>query len=136
MHLRTKWGLNTNYHSCHFPLCILVQRHISMTDKSIYSDTQKVCGLNGNSCNPFTSPNDWWRGVRVNTTVQRMIYIWYIPTYFLANQIFHFIKTWSPNRKYFLNKRVGVWFRDYQIWVGDIQTKPQTLLTVWSFIAY
>jgi len=30
-----------------------------MIDKSIYSDTQKVCGLDGNSCNPFTSPNDW-----------------------------------------------------------------------------
>ena len=24
------------------------------------SEVQKVCGLNGNSCNPFIFPNDWW----------------------------------------------------------------------------
>ena len=24
------------------------------------SEVQKVCGLNGNSCNPFIFPNDWY----------------------------------------------------------------------------
>ncbi len=40
------------------------------------SEVQKVCGLNGNSCNPFISPNDWYGGVICNTTEGCMIYMY------------------------------------------------------------
>ena len=40
------------------------------------SEVQSVCGLNGNSCNPFISPNDWYGGVICNTTEGCMIYMY------------------------------------------------------------